>query len=175
MGLGGVGKLVLYQLESLFRLDIADIARKLHATASSGTVVNKQDSSIAEIRPSIDVNASNFLWKQNGNALDPVASAAHHLHLWSKLGMIINPICNGDTSPQSKQASIKNQAKQDKSKHDAVIARQQLRVLASTPLEEGVHNIEQQKLEKQIKSAEAPSTNVVPTSFPELLAAALEI
>ena len=45
--------------------------------------------------------------------------------------------------PQCKQASIKNQAKREKSKHDAVIARQQLRVLASKPLEEGVRNLAQ--------------------------------
>ena len=60
MGLGGVGKLALYQIESLSQLDIADIARKLHVTASSDTGVNEQDSSITKIRPSIDIDANNF-------------------------------------------------------------------------------------------------------------------
>ena len=163
MGLGGVEKLVLYQLDSLSRLDVADIALALHA----------QDPD-ENIRPSIDVDANNFLWKQSGHTSDPVNNAAHHLHLWSKLGLIVNPICDGHARPQSKQASIRNQAIREKSKHDAVIARQQLRVLTSKSLEEGVRTLEQQKLEKKIKSAERAAANIVPASFPELSAAALE-
>ena len=112
MGLGGVEKLVLYQLDSLSRLDVADIAGELHARDSA-----------ENIWPSIDVDANNFLWKQSGHTSDPVNNAAHHLHLWSKLGLIVNPICDGHARPQSKQASIRNQAIREKSKHDAVIAR----------------------------------------------------
>ena len=91
MGLGSVGKLVLYQPDSLSRLDIADTARSLHTADPSSAAVNMQDSSDQEIRPSIDVDANNFLWKQSGHTSDPVVNAAHHLHQWSKLGLIVNP------------------------------------------------------------------------------------
>ena len=47
-------------------------------------------------------------------------------------------------------------------------------MVGSKPQGEAARNLEQQKLEKKIKSAERAVNNVVPTSFSELLAAALE-
>ena len=58
MGLGSVGKLVLYQLDLLSRLDIADIARGMRAVDPSNVSVNKQDAPSVDIRPSIDVDAN---------------------------------------------------------------------------------------------------------------------
>ena len=80
MGLGSVGKLVLYQLDLLSRLDIADIARALNTANLSSAAVNEQDFFDKEIRSSIDIDANNFLWKQSGHTFDPVANTARHLH-----------------------------------------------------------------------------------------------
>ena len=114
MGLGRNGKLVLYQCTGLTRVDVADIAR--------GRQVQRGSSG----RPKIDVDANNFTHIQSRASVDPVAHAAAALREWSKLGLVITPVCDGDTRPQSKQQSNLNRARREKSRCDAILARQKL-------------------------------------------------
>ena len=137
MGLGGIGKQVLYQLDSLSRLDIADIARANHANNLRNVASGQHGRDSVATRPSIDIDANNFLLKQSGHTLDPVANAAYHMHEWSKLGLVVNPICNGNTMPQSKQASIKDRATREKGKYEVLIARQHLQVLLTKSVQGG--------------------------------------
>ena len=114
MGLDGTGRQVLYQATKLTRVDVANIARG----AAAG-----------QRRPMIDGDCNNFIHVASRNAMDPVAHTANTLKEWSLLGLIMSPVCDGDTRPQSKQQTNKNRATREKSKHDAVKGRQELRVL----------------------------------------------
>ena len=76
--------------------------------------------------PKIDVDANNFIHIQSRASVDPVAHAAAALKEWSKLGLVITPVCDGDTRPQSKQQSNLNRARREKSRCNAILAQQKL-------------------------------------------------
>ena len=86
---------------------------------------------------------------------------------------MITPVCDGDTRPQSKQQSHLNRANREKSKCDAILARQDLRLLSkkADPCEQDL--LKQRELEQKIKTAETKSVNFVPPNFPMLLEEAL--
>ena len=141
MGLGGKGKQVLYQCTGLSRVDIADIARGLVRNDSAG-------------RPVIDVDANNFICVQSRASVDPVSHAAAALKEWSRKGLVITPVCDGSTRPQSKQQSNLNRAIREKSRCDAILARQQLRLLSQKADPNEQDALLQQELERKIKAAE---------------------
>ena len=120
MGLGGKGKDVLHQRTGLTRVDVADVARGILAKVGDST----------RGRPVIDVDCNNFIHVNSRNASDPVAHTANALKEWSRLGLEISPICDGKSRPKSKQQSHENEAKREKSRVDAVLARQELRELS---------------------------------------------
>ena len=85
----------------------------------------------------------------------------------------MSPVCDGDTRPQPKQQTNKNRATQEKSKHNTVIGRQELRELTQK-IALGGDDVAalkktQATLERKIKSAETQSGNIVPVSFLALL------
>ena len=149
MGLGGKGKDVLHQRTGLTRVDVADVARGILAKVGDST----------RGRPVIDVDCNNFIHVNSRNASDPVAHTANALKEWSRLGLEISPICDGKSRPKSKQQSHENEAKREKSRVDAVLARQELREL-SRKIQRGEGDggecdlLEQKRLERKIKTAE---------------------
>ena len=95
---------------------------------------------------------------------------------WALYGVIVVPICDGDTRPISKIASHKNRATREKNKTKAIISRQKLNELncrlnseGLTASERSAATTERKTLEGQIKRAETQSTNPGPVNFCMLL------
>ena len=86
--------------------------------------------------------------------MDPVSHAAAALKEWSRKGLVITPVCDGSTRPQSKQQSNLNRAMREKSRCDAILARQQLRLLSQKADPSEQDSLQQRALERKIKTAD---------------------
>lgn len=167
MGLGNYGKKVLYLLSGLTRKDVVDIGLKL----MQKRLANGETNTVS--RPTIDVDCNNIINVVGRSRGDPVGAVVTHLSTWAQHGLIMSPICDGDTRPTAKQASNNHRAIREKNRNKAVVSRQELREVSRILAQEEM-NAERRSaliknretLEKSIKSAETQS---VRKSFPELL------
>ena len=110
-----------------------------------------------------------------------VEETVKFLMQWAAYGIVVMPVCDGDTRPITKIASHKNRAKREKSRISAIVNRRKLNEVTSRLNSDGLTAgerasaiSEQKSLEAKIKRAETQSTNPVPLQFPALLAAELE-
>ena len=147
MGLN-CGAQVLYSVRGLKMGDIVDIC---HGLASEQGMVT----------PTIDVDCSNACFKVGKN----VQSVVKHLVKWAGTGLCIVPVCDGTVRPICKQASNKRKADRDKNRIKASIIRKDLRSLNRRAYLDAPNRSELlteiATLEKECRTAEAASSNVV--------------
>ena len=113
------------------------------------------------VTPTIDVDCSNVCFKVGKN----VQSVVKHLVKWAGTGLCIVPVCDGTVRPICKQASNKRKADRDKNRIKASIIRKDLRSLNRRAYLDAPNHSELlteiATLEKECRTAEAASSNVV--------------
>ena len=164
MGLGSNGKLVFYTVPNLTRTDIADIGLKMLQVMPPDGMPN---------RPIIDMDINNIFYIRGRNKVNPMESVAKFAMEWAQHGIIITPVCDGDTRPTSKQASNRNRATREKNRNKAVTQRLDLRQINQQLNQNEITQETRDKLiktrttlEKSIKSAETQSAFAVPANLP---------
>lgn len=168
MGFGSIGNRMTYAATALSRQDAVVVgARRMLENPQPGQQIG---------HPMIAVDCNNVINIVGRNSIDVVSGVAAFLVGWALYGAVILPICDGRNRPKSKQASNKNRANRERNKARAIVGRQELRgtinQLENEPMDaRGREKLvtKRSKLERDIKTAETQSINVVPPNFPELL------
>ena len=122
--------------------------------------------------PTMDVDCSNVCFKV-GKTVPSVASL-----LMANAGFCVVPVCDANVRPISKQATHKRKADREKNQIKAALIRKELRSLRSRVYTDAVNRQEIMKqivqLERNCKSAETASDNVVSEYLSDLLIVELE-
>ena len=128
--------------------DIVDVCRGL---------ANERDM----LTPTINVDCSNACFKIGKN----VQSLARHLVKWANTGLCVVPVCDAKVRPLCKQATNKRKSDRDRNRIKASIIRKDLRSLHRHAYLDASNRNEIMKdiakLEKECRSAEAASSNIV--------------
>ena len=168
MGLGRNGKLVFYTVSDLTRKDIADIGLKMLQLMPSDNARSN--------RPTIDMDMNNIYYLRGRNKVNPMESVAKFAMEWAQHGIIMTPVCDGDTRPTSKQQSNANRATREKSRNKAITQRLDLRQINQELKQTEITQETRDKLvktratlEKSIKTAETQSSFAVPANFPRAI------
>ena len=124
--------------------------------------------------PTIDVDCSNVCFKV-GKTVPSVTSL---LIKWANAGFCVVPVCDAKVRLVSKQATHKRKADREKNRIKAALIRKELRSLCSHVYTDAVNRQEIMKqivqLERNCKSAETASANVVSEYLSDLLIVELE-
>ena len=126
------------------------------------------------LTPTINVDCSNACFKIGKN----VQSLVRHLVKWANTGLCVVPVCDAKVRPICKQATNKQKAERDRNRIKASIIRKDLRSLRQRAHLDASNRSEIMKeiakLEKECRSAEAASSNIVSGSLDDELIVDLE-
>ena len=103
MGFGSNGSKTIYNVSGISRADVIDIGNDI--------LRKSNPESASSARPTTVIDAHNVVYKVGRNSINPVYEVANHLLEWAQQGMIMVPICDGETRPVAKQASNKKTCK----------------------------------------------------------------
>ena len=127
--------------------------------------------------PTIDVDCSNVCYKVGRTA----QSVANFLVRWSKIGINITPVGDGEVRPSCKQATNKRKGDREKNRIKAFILRRDVLTLQSKLKNDSLCESERNDIreeiaskQKSMKAKESQSSNVIQSNFEDKLVEELE-
>ena len=162
MGLGSEGSKVMHKITGLSRYEIAEMAKGIARDRNMKT-------------PTIVSDCSNmaYIYKKSASI---TSSLVNHFVKWVDTGLVVIPVCDGPTRPDSKQATPQRIANAEKKRIKSYQQRINLRQLQKRINEESMSQQENQqlqneikKLEKKCKSNDTLSQIAIPKNFAEEL------